>query len=90
MERDARIAAGELIDDCRNQTGGHEVAASNPHLPGRRVCEKLDVLHTLAQAIEDGRAAIEQRAPIFSGLDALPVAIEQAHTECMLQFRDRS
>ena len=64
--------------------------ASDPHFASRRVGKKLDVLHALAQVIEYGCAAIEQRAAVFGRLDALAVAIEQAHAERMLQFRDRS
>ena len=65
------------------------VAASDPHFPGRGVGEKLDVLHALAQVIEYGHPAIEQRAAILRRLDPLAVAIEQAYAERMLQFRDR-
>ena len=44
----------------------------------------------LAQVIEYGRAAVEQRATVLGRLDALAVAVEQAHADRMLQFRDRS
>ena len=67
-----------------------EGAASDPHFPSRRVGEKLDVLHALAQVVEYGRSAIEQRATVLGRLDPLAVAVEQAHAERMLQFRDRS
>ena len=66
------------------------MAASDPHFPSSRVGEKLDVLHALAQLIEDGGPAIEQRATVLGRLDPLAVAVEQAHAERMLQFRDRS
>ena len=48
MKHDARMAPGEPIDDGGNEAHGPKGVASNPHFPGRRVGEKLDVLHRLA------------------------------------------
>ena len=44
----------------------------------------------LAQVIEHSHSAIEQGATVLGRLDALAVAVEQAHAERMLQLRDRS
>src|SRR5262249_7349115 len=90
MRYDARMAPGKPFDDAGNETRSERGSASNPHLSSRRVGEKLDVLHALAQVIEYGRSAIEQRATVLRRLDPLAVAVEQAHAEGMLQFRDRS
>ena len=60
----------------------------DPYFPSRRVGEKLDILESLAQVIEHGHAAIEQRATVLGRYDALPVAVQQAHAERMFQVRD--
>jgi hypothetical protein len=61
-----------------------------PHLPSRRVGEKLDVLHALTEFIEDRHSAVEQRTAVLRRLYPAPMAIKQAHTKRMFQFRDRS
>src|SRR6266545_5616419 len=88
MKHDARIAPGEPIDESRSEARGQQGAASNPQFPSRRVGKKLDILYRLAQDIEQSRSAIEQGATVLGRLDTLGVAVEQAHAECMLQFRD--
>ncbi len=64
-------------------------AASNTRFPRRRVGEKLDVLHALAQLVENSYSAIEQRATILGRLDTLALAVEQAHAERVLQVGNR-
>jgi hypothetical protein len=49
----------------------------------------LDILHRLAQVVEDGRSAIEQGAAVGSRLYTLGVAVEQTHAYGSLQFRAR-
>src|SRR5882762_6214391 len=90
MKHDSRITLGEPLDDGRNEGRGENGAACDPHFPRRRVGEKLDVFDALAQVIEYGHPAIEQRATVRGRLDALAVAVEQAHAERILQLRDRS
>ena len=43
---------------------------------------------TLPELIESGHTAVEQRAAIRRGLDTLGTAVEQAHTERVLEVRD--
>src|SRR6266404_3608244 len=88
MKHDARIAPGEPIDDGRNEACGQNGGASDPHFPSRRIGEKLDVLHRLAQVIEYGHSAIEQGATVLGRLDALGVALKQSHANGTFQFRD--
>src|SRR5262245_37078736 len=90
MKDDARIAPREPIDDCRYETGRTGQCVPNPHLPSRRVGEKLDVLHALTQLIEYSDSTIEQSTTVLSRLDTLALAIEQAHADGMLQLGDRS
>src|SRR5262245_26201546 len=90
MEHDSRITSREPFYDRRNEVFGDKAGASNPHFPSSRVGEELDLLDSLAEIVKHGRPAIEQRATVFGWRDPLAVAIEQAHAERMLQFRDRS
>jgi hypothetical protein len=90
VKNDAWIAPRQPINDGSEEAGGANQRIPNPHLPGRRVGEKLDVLHALAQFVEYGHAAIKQRATAISCFDPLAVALEQAYAERMFQFRDRS
>jgi len=76
MNHDARKAPGEWIDDCGHKVRRQKWIASDSHFSGGRIGEILDALHTLAQVIEDGHAAIEQRAAVFGWLDPLTVAVE--------------
>ncbi len=89
LDLDTGIAAGEPIDDDGNEAPGQKMGASDPDLPRRGIGEKLDGLQALPEVIEDGHAAIEQRAAAFGRFHALAVAIEQAYPHSTLQFRDR-
>ena len=83
MKHDARIAPGKPIDDGGNKARCQEGIAPNSHFPSRRVGEKLDVLHRLAQVIEHGHSTIEQRATVRGRLYALWAAVEQAHADAL-------
>ena len=73
MKGDARIALRELDRSPRKQSLRRNDGASNPHVASRRVGEKLDVIHGLAQFIEHRCPAVEQGAAVFGRLDALAV-----------------
>src|SRR5205807_7310148 len=90
MEYEAWMAPREPIDESGNKARGQQGAASDPHVPNRGVGEKFDVPHALAQVVEYGHSAIEQRAAVLGRLDPLAVAVQQPHAERMLQFADRS
>src|SRR4029077_9360307 len=85
---DARIVPGEPVNERGNEARGQKGGSSNPQSPRRRVREKRDVLHALAQVIEYGSTAIQQGAAILGRLDALAMAVEQANAERLLQFTD--
>src|SRR5262249_1213907 len=89
MKDDARILPGKLIDDGRYQACGKDRIGSNPQLPYRRVGEELDVLHGLLQLIERDETAIEKRARIDRGFDALRAAIKETHSERMFHVGNR-
>src|SRR4030088_2465702 len=89
MKHEARIASREPIDETRDKARGQQGAASDPHFPSRRIGEKLDVLHRLAQAIEGGRSAVEQGAPVSGRFYTLRAAVEKSHANGTFQFRDR-
>jgi tripartite-type tricarboxylate transporter receptor subunit TctC len=89
MKHDSRITPGEPIDDGSNEGFAGIDGASDPYFASARVGEKLDLFHALAQVIEYGCAAIEERATVFGRRDPMAVPIEQAYAERMLQFRDR-
>ena len=59
-------------------------------MANRRIGEKLDPLHTLAQFVENHRPAVEKRAPVLGRFDTLPATIQQPSANRMLQLRDRS
>src|SRR5262249_32406074 len=84
MKNHARIALRYPIDDGRDEAVITNQRIPDLHLPGRWVGEKLDGLHALAQAIEYGHSAIEQRAAVFVRFDPFAVAIEQAYAERIL------
>ena len=58
MEYDARIAPREPVDESGNEARGQKGGGSNPQFPGRRVGEKRDVLHALAQVIAIQQGAV--------------------------------
>src|SRR5262245_11276611 len=89
MKHNARITPGKSVDDGRNKASCLEWIAPNTHFPGRRVGEKLDVFHRLAQLIEHRGTAIEQGATVPGWLDALRVAVEQTHAKRVFQIRNR-
>src|SRR5262249_37868888 len=65
VKHHSRIARREPFDDGRNEDFGEIGAASDPHFPGSGVGETLDLLDSLAQVIEYGRAAFEERTTVF-------------------------
>src|SRR5438876_5940310 len=89
MKDDARILPGKLIDDGRNQACGKDKIGSNPQLPYLRVGEELDVPHGLLQLIERDETAIEKRARIDRGLDALRATIKETHSERIFHIGNR-
>jgi hypothetical protein len=90
MKHDARIAAGDRIDDGRNKARGQAWMTSDPQFPSCRVGEKFDFLHALAQVIEHRDSAFEHRPTVLGRLDAAGSAVKQVHAKCPLEFRDRS
>jgi hypothetical protein len=46
-KHDTRMAPGEPVDYAGDEAPGAGGNGSNPNFPGRRVGEKLDILHTL-------------------------------------------
>jgi hypothetical protein len=89
VDHHARVATEDAVDHGRAEGGRHRDRGADAHFAGRRVGEKFDVLHGLAQFVEHHQAAIEQRAPVDRRLDALRRAIEHAHTERVLEIGDR-
>jgi hypothetical protein len=77
------------MDNGRNKVRTQNIAASDSHFSSGGIGQKLDVLHSLAKVIEHSRSAIEQDPTIFSHLDALGTAVEQAHANSPFKFRDR-
>src|SRR5262245_45852178 len=89
LKDDARIGARKPIDDGGDKAFSARQCVPDLHLPGRRVGEKLDVLHTLAQVIERGHSAIEQRTTVLGRFDSSAMAFEQAYAERLLELRNR-
>src|SRR5262245_47843532 len=85
---DARIAPREPVDDLGRETRGEWIHGTDSNFTGGRVGKKLDLLDALPQFIESGEPVLENRTTIERWLDALPAALEQAYTECMLQIGD--
>ena len=71
MKDNPRIAPREPINDGGNEARGQQGLASDPHFSGRRVGQKLNVLHALSQAHRTRPPTIEQRATVLGRLDAL-------------------
>src|SRR5262249_47558439 len=65
------------------------VGGADTDLARRRVGKELDVLHALAQVVEDGDAAFLQGETIERRRNAAPAAIDQPHAERVLQLGDR-
>src|SRR5215467_909970 len=90
MKHDARIAAGDPVDDGRHKARRHTWMASDPDFSSSRVGEKFDFPRALAQVIEYGRSALKHRSTVLGRLDAPGSAVKQTHAHCPFQFRDRS
>src|SRR5215218_4046576 len=88
MKCNAWIAPGESIDNRRDEACRQRNDASDSCFTHLRIGKKLDVLQPLAEAVEHGYPAIEQRTAIFGRFDALTMAVEQTHAERSLQLRD--
>src|SRR5262249_35469468 len=76
MKHDSWITPGEPLDDGRNERPGEEAAASDPHIPSRRIGEVFNILHALPQFVEDGGAAFEERSAIDRRLGTMTVAFK--------------
>src|SRR5262245_45840494 len=90
LNGNTRILLSEPAEYRRNQAGNDEFVACDSDFTDRRIGQKLDALHALAQFIEHRCNAAEQCVVVLSRLDALATAIEQTNAECMLQLGDRS
>src|SRR5215470_5634774 len=90
MKYDTRVAPGELVHNGRNEACCKWNDAPDPHVSSRGISEKFNVLDCLLEVIERGRSAIEQGPAVRGRLDALRVAVEQAHADSAFQFCDRS
>jgi hypothetical protein len=89
MNGDSWILAAEPTKHCGDQSANDGLVGSNPNFANGRIGKKLDVLHRLAQVVEDRQSAVEQSSTVLGWFDALAVAFEQADTNGMFQFRDR-
>src|SRR4051812_11314853 len=88
MNCDPRIAAAKLAEDGGEQTRDNRFVPPDPNFPRRRVGEEIDSFDALTKIVENGYAAVQQRAAIFRRLDALRTAVEQAHAEGVLEVCD--
>ncbi len=84
----AGILMGKSFHDRREDRGRDRVVAPEPYLTDRRVGQELDVPDALLEFIEHRVAALQQRAAIHRGLDALRPAVEKPHTERVLKIAD--
>src|SRR5882757_3218574 len=69
MNNDAGKASRDSIDDGGHEGWGQKGIASDAHLAGCGVGQKLDVFDTKSQVIEYGQAAVEQCATVLGWLD---------------------
>jgi hypothetical protein len=83
------MAPRKAINDCGNERRRESRDRSYPDFSSRRIGKKFDVLYAVTQIVENGYGAVEQRATILGRLNPLAVAIEEAYTECRLQFCNR-
>lgn len=51
-KHEAGIQSGKLVNETGNEAGGEQRAASNPNFASRRIGNRLDIFHCLAQVIE--------------------------------------
>jgi hypothetical protein len=89
MNNDAGKASRDSIDDGGHEGWGQKGIASDAHLAGCGVDQKLDVFDAKSQVIEYGQAAVEQCATVLGWLDPLAVANDKSHGENVLQLRNR-
>ena len=85
-----RISAAKSFEYCWKETGDNGLVASDTHLPGGGIGEEIHFFYALTQLVENGHAAIEQRASVLGGFNSTPTAIEKRYTKCMFECRDRS
>ena len=68
---------------------GDRVGRADADLPGRRVGQEFDVLHALAQVVEDRDAALLQCEAVGRRHDAAPPAVDQSHAERVFELGNR-
>jgi hypothetical protein len=90
VEDDARVPAGEPVDHRQHRPGGDRLGAPDPQLARRRIGEEFDVLHALAQLVENRDAAPDDGLAVLRRRDAPGAAFEQAHAERMLEIGNRA
>src|SRR5262245_515312 len=83
------VLLGELIDNGRDNSGGNWLRCSYPNVSHCRVGNEIDVFNTAAYFIEHRGAALNERQSVRSRFDTSPAPVKQAHSECVLQIRDR-
>jgi hypothetical protein len=89
INADTWILPSEPAECRRDQAGNDVFVACDPDFTGRRIGQELDALHALAQFIEHSCTTSEQCVAVLSRLNALATAIEQTHTQRMLELADR-
>ena len=77
------------MDDGRIDRGDRVLAPAHAYLSHCRIGERRDVVHALAQFVEHGDAALDERPATGRRLDALPTPVEEPHTEGLFQVSDR-
>jgi hypothetical protein len=65
------------------------IGRRDAHFSRRRVGQELDLADALAELIEDGDAAPDERLAVNGGFNALPTAVEKSNAERVLQLADR-
>src|SRR5437762_8867563 len=76
------------MNDRWQDRSRNRLLASNPHFATCRTGHELDISDRLLQLIEDSNAPPYESAAIHRRLDALRVAIEQSHAECVFKISD--
>jgi len=90
LKDEAGISAGEPVDDGANEAHRSGDGSSNSHFPGRWIGEEFNVLDALPELIESRDPSIDDRAAIWSCLDAPRAPIKKTHAKSVLQVCDRS
>src|SRR5262249_112509 len=88
MKSNARILFRYPINDVGDEARGDKRITSDSDLASRRIGKEFDILHTLAQVVENSHAAIEQRPPVLCWDNCLAVTVEETHTERLFQLGD--